>query len=488
MISEKLKQAREQEEKKQTEIEKEQRPCCHFSVPTGWMNDPNGFSRYQGAYHLFYQYYPYGTSWNSMHWGHAVTEDLIRWNYLPAAMAPDQTYDAEGVFSGSAVEYQGKQCLLYTGVSEVSLSDGKRAVRQTQCLAVGDGIDYEKYSGNPVISADTLPEGSSLEDFRDPKVWEEDGIYYMVVGSRHADGSGQILLYSSENLTDWKFCTVLDRCRNRYGKMWECPDFFPLDGRQVLVVSPQDMQAEGLEFHNGNGTVFLAGSYDKEKKEFCREWVQAVDYGLDFYAPQTLQAEDGRRIMIAWMKSWDNNMFPEGYEWNGMMTIPRELSIREGRVYQNPVRELEGYRGEKTEHLQVELDGTCSLQGISGRMLDLTVELEPGEYEEFQIRLAENDRFYSTVTYQPDRQVLTFDRTYSGYCRDMASSRSICAGDGSGKLKLRILLDKYSAEIFVNDGESALTSLILTDQKAQGIRFVSRGTVRFSVHSWKLNL
>ena len=203
-----------------------------------------------------------------MHWGHAVTEDLIRWKYLPAALAPDQPYDADGVFSGGAVEHQGRQCLLYTGVSEISLPNGKRAVRQKQCLAVGDGVNYEKYAGNPVISADLLPEGSSLEDFRDPKVWEEDGTYYMVVGSRHADGSGQILLYSSENLTEWKFETVLDRCRNRYGKMWECPDFFPLDDKQVLMVSPQDMQAEGLEFHNGNGTMFLAGTYDRRKGVF----------------------------------------------------------------------------------------------------------------------------------------------------------------------------------------------------------------------------
>lgn len=487
-MSENLKQAREQEERKRKDIKKEQRPCCHLSVPTGWMNDPNGFSRYQGQYHLFYQYYPYGTSWNSMHWGHAASDDLIQWKYLPAALAPDQVYDADGVFSGSSVEYQGQQCLVYTGVSEITLPNGKRAVRQTQCLAVGDGIDYEKYSGNPVITADQLPQGSSLEDFRDPKVWEEDGTYYMVVGSRHADGSGQILLYSSENLKEWNFCTIVDRCRNRYGKMWECPDFFPLDGKQVLVVSPQDMQAEGLEFHNGNGTVLLAGSYDKEHMEFHREWVQAVDYGLDFYAPQTLETEDGRRVMIAWMKSWDNNMFPEGYDWNGMMTIPRELSIRGGRVFQWPVRELEAYRGEKAEYQQVDLDGTCSLQGISGRMLDLTVELEPGTYEEFQIRLAENDRYYSSITYQPERRILTFDRTYSGYCRDMAASRSIYAGDGSGRLKLRILLDKYSAEIFVNDGESALTSLIITEQSAERIRFMSKGAVRFSACGFKLNL
>ena len=214
-----------------------------------------------------------------------------------AAMAPDQTYDADGVFSGSAVEYQGKQCLLYTGVSEVHLPDGKRAVRQTQCLAVGDGTDYEKYAGNPVISADMLPEGSSLEDFRDPKVWEEDGTYYMVVGSRHADGSGQILLYSSENLTEWKFETVIDRCRNRYGKMWECPDFFPLDHKQVLVVSRRICRQKAWSSTTEMEPCSWRERMTGRKRSFSGVGAGG-DYGLDFYAPQTLQTEDGRRIMI----------------------------------------------------------------------------------------------------------------------------------------------------------------------------------------------
>ncbi len=497
MISENLRQAREQEQKKIREIDGKERPYFHFSVPVGWLNDPNGFSRYQGEYHLFYQYYPYGTSWNSMHWGHAVTKDLIRWNYLPAALAPDQEYDAAGVFSGGAAVRDGKQYLLYTGVSEIHLPDGRRAVRQNQCLAVGDGVNYEKYPGNPVITADALPEGSSLEDFRDPKVWEEDGKYYTVIGSRHSDGSGQIALFSSENLTEWSFRGILDRCENRYGKMWECPDFFPLDGKHVLAVSPQDMQAEGLEFHNGNGTMFLVGTYDRDSSRFRRESVQAVDYGLDFYAPQTLETEDGRRVMIAWMKSWDNNMFPEGYQWNGMMTTPRELSFRNGRVYQQPVRELENYRENMVEYQDVETEGGleaapegsgkgCRLDGISGRVLDLTVDIEAGDYESFQIRLAENERFFTSVTFCPGEGTLTFDRTYSGYCRDMAACRSITAGDGSGKLRLRILLDRYSAEIFVNDGEKALTSLIVTPPDAEGIRFLAKGKARFSVRAWKL--
>ena len=196
MSSEKLKKARVYEQKEALKVPEKQRPAFHLSVPTGWMNDPNGFSFYKGECHLFYQYNPYSVCWDAMHWGHAKTADFIRWEYLPAALAPDEAYDAAGVFSGGAVEAEGKHVLLYTGVSELENADGKKEIRQVQCLAVGDGTDYEKIPENPVIDASLLPEGSSLEDFRDPKLWEEDGVYYAAAGSRAADGSGQILLFS----------------------------------------------------------------------------------------------------------------------------------------------------------------------------------------------------------------------------------------------------------------------------------------------------
>lgn len=481
MNSEKLEKARKYERENAVKIPAEQRPVFHMSVPTGWMNDPNGFSLYKGEAHLFYQYYPYATQWGPMHWGHAKTKDYISWEDLPAALAPDEEYDASGVFSGSALEKDGKQILMYTGVREMESPDGEKSVHQEQCIAVGDGMNFIKSENNPVITADMLPEGSSLEDFRDPKIWEEDGIFYAAVGSRHADGSGQIVLFSSDNLKDWEFATIIDQCSNRYGKMWECPDFFPLGEKQILVVSPQDMTAEGLEFHNGNGVMFLYGTYDKTEKCFQREGVMSADYGLDFYAPQTMETEDGRRIMTAWMKSWDTNLWPGDFQWSAMMTIPRELEFRDGRVIQNPVRELENYYGDKTEHRCVEIQGRTELEGISGRSSDLTVEIESGDFEEFQIDLAADDRFCSSVIYNRKKQTVTFDRTYSGLCRDVICSRSMYVKEKDGKLKLRLLIDKYSVEIFANDGEQAMTSLIYTTQEAKDIRFWSDGKSCISV-------
>ena len=179
------------------------------------MNDPNGFSLYKGEYHLFYQYNPYNNEWGPMHWGHIKTRDFIRWERLPAALAPDKPYDdAGGCFSGGAVELpDGRQLLLYTGVQRGHNPDGFIQDIQTQCIAIGDGIDYDKCLENPVLEGKDLPEGGSPIDFRDPKIWREaDGTYYAVIGNRTEDGSGAILLYRSQDAMKWEFVRTLDRC------------------------------------------------------------------------------------------------------------------------------------------------------------------------------------------------------------------------------------------------------------------------------------
>ena len=162
-MSEMLEKARKYEMEESMKITQDNRPVYHFSNPVGWMNDPNGFSEYKGEHHLFFQYYPYATHWDSMHWGHAKSTDFIKWEYLPTALAPDQDYDNFGVFSGSAIEDGEKQILIYTGVEEKAAPNGEKCIRQNQCVAIGNGVEYEKIENNPVVTADMLPEGSSLE-------------------------------------------------------------------------------------------------------------------------------------------------------------------------------------------------------------------------------------------------------------------------------------------------------------------------------------
>ena len=170
MTSQTLREARKYEETAEKMIKKEERPDFHLSVRTGWLNDPNGFSYYRGEYHLFYQYYPYESKWGSMHWGHAVSKDLLHWEYLPAALAPDEKYDKDGCFSGSAVVLpDGRHLLMYTGVVKEHQADDVICDVQTQCLAVGDGVDYEKYGMNPVLDWRDLPKGCLLYTSPSPR-------------------------------------------------------------------------------------------------------------------------------------------------------------------------------------------------------------------------------------------------------------------------------------------------------------------------------
>ena len=438
MISETLQKAREFETQYGPHIPDSERPTFHATPTIGWMNDPNGFSFYQGECHLFYQYHPYSNEWGPMHWGHMKTCDFLRWERLPIALAPDQDYDSAGCFSGGAVELpDGRQLLMYTGVRRGHNADGYLRDIQTQCLAIGDGLNYEKLRDNPVLDGESLPQGGSTIDFRDPKVWRDpDGAFYAVVGNRTADGSGAILLYRWIENSKWEFVRTLDASHNQYGKMWECPDFFPLDGKQVLITSPQEMSPIGLEFHAGNGTVCLIGEYSPDGG-FARQNVQAIDYGLDFYAPQTVETPDGRRIMIAWMQNWDTvNAKPYNCRWFGQMTLPRELSVKDGRLIQNPVRELEAYRRRRVVHRNIPVSGEINLPGVQGRVLDMTVTIRPTGpdlYRWFRIRVAKDGQHETIIRYRPDQDTLKMDRIRSGLPHDIVHTRSFLVRPGTGR-------------------------------------------------------
>ena len=494
MRSQTLWEARKYEEAFGKAISLQERPGFHLSPRTGWMNDPNGFSWHDGKYHMFYQYHPYDSHWGPMHWGHAVSTDLLHWEYLPAALAPDEIYDRDGCFSGSAITLpDGRQLLMYTGVVKERQANGGYNEVQAQCLAVGDGVDYVKYDKNPVLDEKDIPEGGSRFDFRDPKMWrEEDGIYRCIIGNRPADGSGQILLFESPDGYAWHYKKVLAANHNRFGKMWECPDFFPLDGKWVLLTSPQDMLPSGFEYHNGNGTLCLIGAYDREAEEFTEETDQSIDYGIDFYAPQTVLTPDGRRVMIGWMQNWDtcNHRRIHDEAWFGQMSLPRELSIKNGRLYQTPVRELEEMRRDRVSYQGVTVSGTVRLEGVRGRRVDMEVTVRPEEgcdlYRKFAIRLAQNDLYHTSLSFRPGESVLKVDRKFSGSRRAIIHQRRSKVSHRGGELKLRIILDRFSVEAFVNDGEQVLSAVLYTDQEADGISFLADGTVNIDVVKYDL--
>ena len=489
-MSQTLRDARAYEEEKELFIKPEDRPGFHLGARVGWMNDPNGFSFYQGQYHMFYQYYPYDSHWGPMHWGHAVSRDLLHWEYLPAVLAPDMPYDHAGCFSGSAIELpDGRHLLLYTGVSREVTESGELRDVQTQNLAIGDGVNYKKYAHNPVITAADLPEGGSREHFRDPKIWREpDGTYRAIAANYAGEGGGQMLIFRSDDGFAWRFDSVLSKNDGRIGRMWECPDLFHLDGVDVLLASSQDMLPKGFEYHNGNGTFYFLGHIDPATGAFVEESDHAADYGIDFYAPQTILTPDGRRVMIGWMQNWDTcNLHTKSTPWFGQMSLPRELHVKDGILYQTPVRELEALRRNKVEYDNVTVDNDeITLDGVSGRMVDMEIELEAGDFTRFAVWFAKNDLYHTGFSFRPHESVLKVDRKFSGSRRAIIHQRRAKVRHENGKLKLRLILDRYSAEVFVNDGEKVMSATLYTDLDADGIAFFADGKATFRVTKYDL--
>ena len=488
-MSQSLRNAQHYEEANEKRIGRESRPGFHLSARVGWMNDPNGFSFYKGQYHMFYQYHPYDSHWGPMHWGHAVSKDLIHWEYLPCALAPDEPYDRDGCFSGSALALpDGRHVLMYTGIIRHTDMEGNPIDIQTQNLAFGDGLDYTKYEKNPVMTEEDLPIGGSKNDFRDPKIWQKnDGSYRALIANNHVDHGGWFLLYRSDDLIHWEFMHTMAENNKRIGLMWECPDFFELDGEHILLASAQDMLPKGFEYHNGNGTFYLTGTYDEETERFTEVSDHSADYGIDFYAPQTILTPDGRRVMIGWMQNWDTcNLHTKSTPWFGMMSIPRELSVKNGILYQKPLTELEQLRTDTITFEDVEIkDGNILLEGISGRMADLSIELKAKNpekmYQRFAFRFAQDENFRTGVSFRPFESTLKIDRKFSGSRRAIINQRRALVNHERGSLKLRIIIDRFSVEIFVNDGEKVMSAVINTPLSADGMSFYADGDVMMNL-------
>lgn len=316
----------------------------HFEPETGWMNDPNGLVYYADQYHAFYQHYPYAPRWGQMHWGHAVSRDLIHWRQLPIALYPDQEYEDDGgCFSGSAAEKDGKLYLFYTSVSH--------ARKQTQSVAYSeDGIHFAKYPGNPVIPVN--PVGS--EDFRDPKVTFLDGKWYMVVGSGDKT-SGKVLLFTSEDLLRWDYVGVLFE-GPEFAHCIECPDFFKLGDQYVLMFSKIGETERSTWFAVGD---FVGGKLINYR-------ISRPEWGIDFYAPQTFE-RDGRRIMIGWMYHWGKEA-PEGCPFAGAMSVPRELTLVNGEIRSHPVKEARHLLCSESPYVQLR-GNTLTLKDKAGTIV-----------------------------------------------------------------------------------------------------------------------
>lgn len=322
---------------------KQYRDRLHLKAPGAWINDPNGFIYFRGEYHLFYQFFPYGLEWGTMHWGHAVSRDLIHWEHQKVALFPTKSYDQNGCFSGSAIEENDKLYLFYTAVKYEAFNEENIHVivneqfESSQALLVTeDGYRFDNFGAKrQIIRPIADRKLGDRTHTRDPKVWKHQDDFYMVLGTKTAENEGKLLFYRSADLENWEFVNAY--MRPGLGYMWECPDLFPApadDCQQanVLIMSPEGIK-EGMLY--SSHAICSLVSFDHKTCELTMsDSYQMIDYGLDLYAPQTNVDAEGRRVMIAWMRMPKAVQEENGREpWVGMMSMPRVIEVEDDHIY-----------------------------------------------------------------------------------------------------------------------------------------------------------
>ncbi len=477
----KLNDANRYIEANKNSVGQQYRMSYHLMPEIGWCNDPNGFVYYNGQIHQFYQYNPYSAAWDTMHWGHATSNDFVKWEYQDVALAPDQSYDnGFGCFSGSAIEMDGKLYLMYTGVTKDNA--------QQQCIAIStDGINFEKPGRNPVIPTSQAAPGCSTVDFRDPYVFKDGDWYYCLVGTKH-NNYGQLVLYKSQSLTSWQYVGKVmnstDKNADNFYQLsgvYECPTYAVVDGQPILICSPQNLPTQGNKFENVHSVVYMAGQFDYTTGRFHYGEMREVDGGFDFYAAQLMNMPDGRIIMTAWMDMWDRSFPTQADGWNGSMILPRELSYKNGKLYQAPVREIENYRTNEVRQDVLDVtENSVSVSGISGDTLELSVKIKVGSAKQSGVKVFKGSVNETLIYYNSETGEVTLDRSNSGKritgSEVNRSTRSVSASpDADGYITLRIFLDNVACEVFINDGEATLSAKIYADASDEGIEFYAKG-------------
>lgn len=435
----------------------------HLMPPVGWLNDPNGLCWYKGKYHVFFQYAPFDVEGGLKFWGHYTSEDMIDWKYEGTALYPDSSYDCHGVYSGSALVDDGKLHLFFTGNVKIDgdydyINEG----RETSTLHVEseDGIHFS--NKEEVISFSEYPEEFTCH-IRDPKVWKENGKYFMVLGGRLKGDKGAVLVYESGDLKEWKLLRTITT-PEVFGYMWECPDYFELDGEKILSVSPQGLTREEFRFQNiyQSGYFILKEDGSVDAKDF-REW----DMGFDFYAPQTFTDVQGRRILIGWMgmpdadEEYVNKTIEEG--WQHCLTVPRELKLKDGKILQYPVKELENLRKEKT--VLNDENSAVELRVEVNEGFDLVLEEIALTGSSFQISMGGQMLFrYENGTAE------------IGFPGVTGAGRKVRKAQINELRNIRFLVDTSAAEIYLNDGETVFSTRYYPDRedlllKIQGGKF-----------------
>lgn len=429
-----------------------QRPRYHFMAPANWMNDPNGLIFYRDEYHVFYQHNPGASVWGNMHWGHAVSKNLLEWEHLPIALAPTPGgYDKDGVFSGCMVVHKDVPTILYTGTQP-----------EVQAIATSNHPRLEawtKWEGNPVIAS--APQGLETTGFRDPFVWRENGEWLMAVGSGLKGKGGAVLLYRSADLRQWEYLHPLAESADAaLGTMWECPNFFPLGNKHVLLISPIPLRK----------ALYAVGTY--AGRRFQIEKIGSLDDGGHFYAPQVFLDGANRRVMFGWSWEGRSKEAQVAAGWAGALTLPRVLSLdRDGQLRMEPhpfcSRLVRFARAVKSAAPGDALRREISAAGIRGNSGRLDAIIDPGDSRELGIAfyVSDDGREQTRLVWNREPGELVIDRSRSSLSgsQDAREYRAPLTLARKEVLQLTLYLDRSLIEVYAN-GRCCLTTRVYPER------------------------
>jgi beta-fructofuranosidase len=438
------------------------RPQYHLMPASNWMNDPNGPIYFRGRYHMFHQYNPKGAVWGNMNWAHASSSDMIYWRHEPIALSPTpRGFDSDGVFSGSAVLDGGVPTVIYTGVmppvseAQATLRDGVHTWREVQCLAVSHDSDLRIWEKLPEPVIAFPPPGMEVTGFRDPFIWREGDSWLLILGSGFKNKGGAILLYKSKDLRQWEYLhPLVEGSRNQKnvvnpvdtGEMWECPDFFSLGGKHVLLISTE-------------GKVrWKVGTYKDQR--FTSEKEGVVDFGA-FYAAKSMPDSDGNRVLWGWIPETRSEAEHNAAGWAGAMALPRVLSLNSDGELQMEV--LPAVR--KLRHSHVSLPQQASPEDTkkvldSIRIPDLAAEVSA------EVRLKAEQSFTLRLKSEDGENFATITVSNKGGVSQLAVNdlTAPLSTSPDAAIHLRLFLDGSVLEVFVN-GTTALTARVYSVPK-----------------------
>ena len=415
-------------------------PSFHLSPPTGWMNDPNGLSEFNGKHHIFFQYSPFFSCPGMNYWGHFATENFVDFEYLEPAICCDQNFDCHGVYSGSALIENGKMTIFYTGnVKYCGNYDYIYSGREHNTIYVesDDGINFGEK--NLLMINSDYPRGVSCH-VRDPKVWKNGEKYYMILGARTKKDRGECLLYTSTDKENWELANCI-RSKKSFGYMWECPDYFEIGKEKFLSACPQGVKAEGYRYNNIYQSGYFKVDGDIESDYNLKQFTE-YDCGFDFYAPQTYLDSKNRRIMIGWMGLPDSPYKNPDDKWFQCLTLPCELSAdNNGNICRYPIEEINSlHTDEKSETI-------ANSDYISPKFMTCDAIIK---YNSNPDKIFINIKRDISLNYSDN--ILTLSLGQSG----MGRSKRSCGI--SNISEIRILCDTSCIEIFINKGEKVFST------------------------------